>query len=147
MAIIQVSTILEDRPGELSKISEALGKVGVNMIGLMVATRFGGGRGLLRFVCKDVDRAVAVLEDMGFEVETSEILAVQTPHHPGGMNAILNPLKDAQVNVNHLYPCIGTASGGQTVLLLGVDDLAKARQALRSNWIIMVGDEILDLEP
>ena len=146
MAIIQVSTILEDRPGELARISEALGREGINMTGLMVATRFGGGRGLLRFICAEPDRAVKVLSALGFEVETNEILAVQTPHHPGGLTAILNPLRDADINVHHLYPCIGTLSDGQTVLLLGVDDVAAARQALRSNWIIMVGQEIYDIE-
>lgn len=146
MAIIQVSTILEDHPGELARISEALGREGINMTGLMVATRFGDGRGLLRFICPDPDRAVAVVSGLGFEVESDEILAVQTPHHPGGLTAILSPLSEAQINVHHLYPCIGTLSDAQTVLLLGVDDVAKARQALRSNWIIMVGQEIFDIQ-
>lgn len=146
MAIIQVSTILEDRPGELSQISEALGREGINMTGLMVATRFGDGKGLLRFICPDPDGAVKVVGDLGFEVETDEVLAIQTPHHPGGMNAILRPLKEAAINVHHLYPCIGTLSEGQTVLILGVDDVTAARRALRSNWIIMVGREIFDIE-
>lgn len=146
MAIIQVSTLLEDRPGQLSQISRALGKKGINMIGLMIATKFGGGKGLFRFVCSRPDEAVAVLEDLGYQADTREVLAIQTPHHPGGMSAILGPLAEAGINVNHLYPAIGTADSGQTVLFLGVDDLKQAQQALRSNWIIMVGDEIFDGE-
>jgi len=86
-----------------------------------------------------------VLEANGYEIESKEILAVQTPHHPGGLNAVLKPLKEAGINVDHLYPCIGATSNGQTVLMLGVSDLLKARQALRQNWIIILGDELYQL--
>ncbi|MBW1711662.1 MAG: amino acid-binding protein, partial [Deltaproteobacteria bacterium] len=100
------------------------------------------GEGLLRFVADDPAKAIQVLEDQGHEVETREVLACQTPHHPGGLSAILKPLREAKINVDHLYPCIGTAANGQTVLILGVSDPAQARQALRRNWIIMIGDEL-----
>jgi len=135
VGIVQVSIRLENVPGQLSLVSELLGENDLNVIGLNVATAFGDG--LLRFVADDSRKAAEVLKSQGYEVETEEILACQTPHHAGGLGAILKPLKEADINVNYLYPCIGTASNGQTVLLLGVSDLASARQALRRNWIIM----------
>ncbi len=143
MAIIQVTVKLADEPGELSKVSNLIGESGINILGLSVTTAFGDG--ILRFVSTEPEKAAAILEKNGYEVIKDEILACQTPHHPGGLNAILKPLKEAGVNVEHLYPCIGTASGGQTVLLLGVSDLIKARQALRQNWIIIVGDELYQM--
>jgi len=143
MGVIQISTKLENRPGELSRLSELLGGEGVNLLALMVATHFD--EGLLRCVPDDPAKAARVLEANGYEIESKEILAVQTPHHPGGLNAVLKPLKEAGINVDHLYPCIGATSNGQTVLMLGVSDLLKARQALRQNWIIILGDELYQL--
>jgi len=145
MAIIQVSVTMENKPGVLSAISELLGENGVNILALMVATAFGQ-EGLLRFVADDPEKASRVLARNGYKPESREVLACQTPHHAGGLNAILKPLKEARINVDHIYPCIGTAAGDQTVLILGVSDLALARQVLKRNWIIIVdGDEIYRL--
>ena len=141
MAIVQVSVTMENKPGVLSAISELLGKNGVNLLALMVATAFGH-EGLLRFVADDPEKASQVLAANGYRPESGEVLACQTPHHAGGLNAILKPLKEARINVDHVYPCIGTAAGGQTVLILGVSDLAEARKVLKRNWIILVDDEI-----
>lgn len=142
MAIIQVSVTMENSPGILSGISEMLGEAGVNLLALMVAT--STEEGLLRFVSDDAEKAVQALEAHGYKPETSEVLACQTPHHPGGLNAILRPLKEASINVNHIYPCIGTAADGQTVLILGLSSPAKARQVLKRNWIIMVDEELFE---
>ena len=143
MAITQVSVTMENKPGVLSSISEMMGEAGANLLALMVATAFG--EGLLRFVTDNTEKAVEALKANGYEPETSEVLACQTPHHPGGLNAILKPLKEADINVDHVYPCIGTAVGGQTVLILGVSSPAKARQVLKRNWIIMVDDELYEI--
>lgn len=136
MAIIQVSVRMENKPGVLSGISELLGEHGVNLLALNVATAFG--EGLLRFVSDKPEKAVKVLEEAGHEPTSKEVLACQTPHHAGGLNAILTPLKAAEVNVDHIYPCIGTAADGQTILIIGVSDPVAARKALKANWIIMV---------
>ena len=143
MAIVQVSVTMENNPGVLSAISEMMGEAGANLLALMVAT--ATGEGLLRFVTDDTEKAVQALESNGYKPETREVLACQTPHHPGGLNAILKPLKEADINVDHVYPCIGTSAGGQTVLILGVSSPAKARQILKRNWIIMVDDELYEL--
>lgn len=140
MAITQVSVSMANKPGVLSGISELLGDHGVNLLALMVATT--PNEGLLRFVADKPEAAIEVLRRAGHDPQVQEVLACQTPHHAGGLNAILKPLKEAEINVDHVYPCIGTAQGGQTVLILDVSSPAKARQVLKRNWIIMVDDEI-----
>ena len=140
MSLIEVSVRLENKPGQLSRVSELIGEQGINILALTVSTE--SGQGVLHFLATDPARAAEILTGHDYRVSTQEILACQTPHHPGGLNAILKPLKAAEINVEHLYPCIGSTSGGQTVLLLLVSDLARAREALRRNWIIMLGDEI-----
>jgi hypothetical protein len=68
------------------------------------------------------------------------VIACETPHHPGGMNAILKPLKSANVNVDYIYPCIGT--GDITVLIMGVGSIEEALKLMQDNWIRVLGDEL-----
>ena len=63
-----------------------------------------------------------------------------TPHHPGGLNAVLKPLKEANINVDNIYPCIGT--GDITVLILGVGPIKDALMVMEDNWIRVLGDEL-----
>ena len=48
------------------------------------------------------------------------MLAVETPDHPGGLNAVLKPLRSAGINVHYLYPHLGRVSD-QAIVILGVD--------------------------
>jgi hypothetical protein len=71
------------------------------------------------------------------------VLAVETPNHPGGLNAILKPLREVFINVNYLYTCLGT--GENTVLIVGVDKMGEAVQILKKNWVHMYDEELYRL--
>ena len=137
----QLSISLPNKPGMLSKISEIMGHNGINLIGLYVKTR--GDEGILSFVANDVDRAASVLQVAGYEVHEDQVLACETPHHPGGLNAILKPLKEAGINVEYLYSYLG--SGDHAILLLGVDKLQEGIDVLEKNWIRLYGSELYSM--
>jgi hypothetical protein len=59
------------------------------------------------------------------------------------LNAVLKPLKEISINVNYLYTCLGT--GEKTVLIMGVDKMGEAVQALRKNWVHMYDEELYGL--
>ena len=140
MAVRQVTVNLTNTPGQLSIVSDLMGEAGINILALNVATAFGDG--LMRFIATDPDQAHRILADKGYEVASDTVLACQTPHHAGGLNAILKPLKEAEINVDYIYPCIGSLANESTVLIIGVSDLPTAVEALKKNWILMVGDEL-----
>ncbi|MBW1824656.1 MAG: hypothetical protein JRI87_08845 [Deltaproteobacteria bacterium] len=71
-------------------------------------------------------------------------MAVETPDHPGGLNAVLKPLKDANINVHYLYPYLGRVSD-QAIVILGVDKTEEAEKVLKQNWVHTLGKEIYDL--
>jgi hypothetical protein len=73
----------------------------------------------------------------------SDVLAVETPNHPGGLNAVLRPLKEVSINVKYLYTCLGT--GEKTVLIVGVDKMDEAVQVLKKNWVHMYDQELYTL--
>jgi hypothetical protein len=97
----------------------------------------------VRFVVNDPEKAANILRSYGFPLKVSDVLAVETPNHPGGLNAILKPLKQVSINVNYLYTSLGGA--GKTVVIVGVDKLDEAVQVLKKNWVQLYDEELYSL--
>ena len=134
----QVDLLLKNEPGTLSFVSELLGANGINIIAFYVVTK--GDEGRLHFVANDPDKAINVLNTAGYTIDLQDVIACETPHHPGGLNAVLKPLKSADINVDYIYPCIGT--GDITVLIIGVGPLDKVLKIMEDNWIRVLGEEL-----
>lgn len=141
MTVKELTIRIPNQAGQLSRISELMGQAGVNIVALFVSTETPGGDGLMRFVPDNPERALNALATHDIEVTTQEVVAAETPHHAGGLLAILNPLKRAGVNVHYLYPCIQT--GQSTILILGAgDQTGEAARVLQAEWIKLYGEEL-----
>ena len=141
MSVKQISVSLENIPGKLSEVSEYLGENGINILALSVADT--ADLSAVRFVANDPEKAVNVLRSQGYSIKMTDVLAVETPNHPGGLNAILKPLKGVSINVNYLYTCLGI--GEKTVLIVGVDKMEEAVEVLKKNWVHMFDEELYRL--
>jgi len=141
MPVNQISVSLENVPGKLSEMSDFLGENRINIIALSVADT--ADISSVRFIASDPEKAANVLKSHGFSIKTTEVLAVEAPNHPGGLNAVLRPLKEIAINVNYLYTCLGT--GEKTVLIVGVDKMEEAMQVLKKNWVHMYDEELYRL--
>jgi hypothetical protein len=139
MFIKQISIVLDNVPGAMSHVSEILGREGVNIRAISVADT--SDISTVRFVVDDPVKAVNILKANGFSTKETDVLAVETPDHPGGLNAVLKPLKTANINVHYLYPHLGRV-GGQAVVILGVDKLEEAQKVLQQNWVKTLGKEV-----
>lgn len=140
----EISVKLENRPGTLSEVSELLGANTINILALTVRT--DGNIGYMNFIASDPVRAQSVLQSSGYETSSHDIIAAETPLHPGGLNAVLKPLKLAGINIEYLYSCIGSYGGvDRTILLLGVTDIAAAHDALTAQWIKLFDEELYNL--
>ncbi len=137
----EIEIRLQNRSGVLSDISELLGANGINILALTL--RAEGEMGKLNFVATDPARVMNILASAGYDPKLKEIIAAEAPHHPGGLNAVLKPLKLAGVNIEYLYSCIGCQRpGDRTIILLGVDNLEAAHEALTRDWIQLYGEEL-----
>ena len=142
MPVRQISLSLENAPGTFSEVIDYLGDNGINIIALSVADTTDISA--VRFVASDPAKAVNVLKSHGYVVKVTDVLAVEAPDHPGGLNAVLKPLKETKINVNYLYTCL--RSGESTVLIVGVDRLGEATEVLKKNWVRMYDEEIYTLK-
>lgn len=117
-----VAIALEDRPGALAEMGEALGRAGVSIEG-------GGawvvdGRGVAHFLFADGAAARRALEASGIRVLAEREVLVQRLQQgvPGQLGHLTRRMADAGVNIEVLY------SDHDHQLVLVVDDIARARE-------------------
>jgi len=138
----QISVVLKNVPGQLADLSVLLGKEGVNIRAISVADT--SEVSTVRIVVDEPSKALNILNGHKFQVYENEVLAVETPDHPGGLTAVVKPLKEAKINVHYLYPFLGRASD-QAIVILGVDKIKDAEKVLKRNWVHTFGREIYNL--
>jgi len=126
--MIDLTIELEDRPGALAAMGEALGRAGVSIEG-------GGawvveGRGRAHFLFEDGDAARLALEAAGIRVVAArEVIALRLKQAvPGQLGQVTRRMADAGVNIEVLY------SDHDHRLILVVDDAARGRQ-VAEDWL------------
>lgn len=138
----EVAIQIPNKPGALSNIIELLGSNGIYALGLSISV--SGNHGNLRLVTSDPSRTQNILESSGFSVSMNDRIVAEIPQQPGGLNAVIKPLKLAGVNLENIYYLQGLfATLNRPLLVLAVDDNSKAFEALSQDWIKLEGEEVL----
>ncbi len=143
MYVKQLSVSLENVPGKFLDVSECLGVEGINIRAISVADT--SDISMVRFVTDDPPKTANVLRSHGYSVKETDVIAVEVPDHPGGLQAVLRPLLGTNINVLYLYPYLGRGESGQPIVILGVDKTEEAIEVLKRNWVHTFGDEIYAL--
>ena len=143
MAIKQISITLENLPGTLMDVSERLGVEGINIRAISVAE--ADKASAVRFVTDNPAKTVNVLRSNNYAVVETDVIAVEVPDHPGGLLAVLKPLKAAKINVIYLYPFLGRGESDQAIVIMAVDKTQEAINVLKKNWVRTFGREIYAL--
>ena len=117
-----LAILLENRPGALAEMGEALGRAGVSVEG-------GGawvvdGRGIAHFLFHDGTAARQALEAAGIQVLAERDVVVQRLKQdvPGQLGLLTRRMAEAGVNIEVLY------SDHDHQLILVVDDPARGRE-------------------
>jgi hypothetical protein len=119
-----LTVTLDDQPGKLAELGEATGKANVNIEGMCATT--SGGKGEIHILVDDATAAGSAVGDAEIQVDRErDVLVVEVEDRPGTMAEVTRKLADAGVNIELAY----TTFGGVKVVL-GVDDLEKAKAAL-----------------
>lgn len=116
--------LLEDRPGELARVGEALGNAGVNIEAVSGVVL--DGRGVLHLTVEDADAARSALAGAGIRV-AREADAWIIEHwggaeQPGTLGRMARKLADAGVNIEAFY----LAHGDRDVLVSSDNESARA---------------------
>lgn len=125
--MVDLTLVLEDRPGALGEMGEALGQAGVSVEG-------GGawvvaGVGQAHFLFEDGEAARRALGAAGIEVlQVREVVTLRLRQdEPGQLGKICRRMAEAGVNIEVQY------SDHDHRLILVVDDVAAGR-AVAARW-------------
>jgi hypothetical protein len=121
-----LTVVLQDRPGELARLGQATGSVGVNIQGMCAFA--GEGRGIIHVLVDDAQATAArrAVEDAEMGVaDEREVLVVDIQDRPGTLGELARTLGEANVNIELVYTTFGGIK-----LVIATDDLESARAAL-----------------
>ena len=141
--IKQISITLPNVPGKLSEISDLMGSQGLNIRAILL-DEHGESTGILRFIVEDPEKASNLLNSKNYNYTIDEVLAVVVPDHPGGLGAVIKPLREQKVNIRYMYPAIGRY-GVNAILVLGTDKQEEAIRVLKQNYIQLLDVEVYRL--
>lgn len=125
--LTQLSVHMENRPGALAELTQALHEAGVNLLGISVPDT--GEFGTVRVLPADVMEARDALRDAGLPHVAVDVLAVELPHEPGSLARVARLLADANVTVRYAYATIPEGDAA-SLCVVRVDDIHKAQETL-----------------
>jgi hypothetical protein len=136
MKIQQLSLFVENEPGQIQKPCRLLASNDVNIRTLCVADtkQFG----ILRLIVSDWERAAALLQDAGYVVNLTEVVAIEVPDRPGGLVALLDIFGDGGINVEYMY-AFPFGRGETAVMIFRFDRPDAAIERLQAASINVVG--------
>jgi len=123
----ELSVTLEDKPGTLAKLTEALGAAGVNIETFFAAP---GPKGNCRILVDDADAARKAIEKAGLRVDNErDALAVEVDDQAGALGKVARKLANAQVNIESAYVA-GGGNGKKKKVVIITQDAEKAKGLL-----------------
>jgi len=138
MKLKQIVVSIENSPGRLLEVTEALGKAGINLRALNLVDT--GAFGQLRLLVSDVVTARRILMRMQIPAYVNEVVAAEIEDKPGSLARVLGPLNSAGVNVVFMYAFIGF-SKGKAVMIFRFSDNDRAVEILKANGVSLVDAE------
>ena len=138
MKLKQIVISIENAPGRLFEVTDALGKAGINLRALNLVDT--GAFGQLRLLVSNVATARRILMEMQIPAFVNEVLAAEIEDKPGSLARLLKPLTEANISVEFMYAYI-TFLSGKAVMIFRFTDNEKAIEILRKNGINLLDAE------
>ena len=119
---------LEDRPGTLGKLCQALAEEDINILAYQQFPH-EKGKGSVRLVVDNPDKTRATLDRRRNEYTETEVARVMLENRPGELARVASRLGDKGININYGYS--GAEPGANvSFLILGVADASKTLKLL-----------------
>jgi hypothetical protein len=124
-----LAVFLENRPGTLARVCEALAEARINI--QAISTSDTVDHTVVRLVVDDPRKALFLFEERGTLVVENEVLLAETENRPGTMAAVARRLADARINIEYLY-CSSLLKSKRGLVVLRVSNPQKALKVLNT---------------
>ena len=140
MLVKQLSVFMENRPGRLYKLTNALGKAGIDFVTLSIADTKDFG--IVRFIARDNERAYEKKKKEGFTVGITELIGVEVDDKPNALAEVVALMEEANMNIEYLYSFVLT-NHNSAKILMRVEDTDRAVRLLEGKGIRLLSEKIL----
>lgn len=125
----QLAIFLDNRPGTLAKVCDALGEAKINIYAITSSDTVD--HVVVRMVVSDPRKAMLLFEEHGTLVVDDEVLLVEGDNKPGSLSAVAHRLAKGGVNVEYLYSATHPRVK-KGLMVLRVSNVKKALKILNS---------------
>jgi len=136
----QLSVFLENRLGQLLRITRLLEDEPVHILGLSVDASVDCA--IVRLLVDDPDLAHQILTDARFALSQSEIVVVELPEGNKAIMTLCSALITAEVNINYVYT-VWAGKDRRPCLAIQVDDVQNAIRVLNRNKFCVLTEQEL----
>jgi hypothetical protein len=128
--MIQLSVFLDDRPGVLATFIKLLMDNRIFIRALTVAKT--PDYGLLLILVDKPEACITLLEDNGYLLSTTDVIAIKLNNHPDALYKIPKTLGDQEINIDF---CYSTLVKEDSMLIVRVKDefIDEAVKTLQKN--------------
>ncbi|MHA2280314.1 MAG: acetolactate synthase [Promethearchaeota archaeon] len=133
--MIQLSVFLDDRPGVLASFIKLLMDNKIFIRALTVAKT--PDYGLLLILVDKPQECITLLEDNGYLLSTTDVIAIKLNDHPDALYRIPKTLGDTGLNIDY---CYSTLVKEDSMLIVRVEDdvIEEAVKTLQENRFTII---------
>jgi hypothetical protein len=118
---------MEDRPGTLGRICQALADRKVNILAFQSIP--AEGNSLVRLVVDNPAAAKQILDNQDLSYTETDVAQIKLQHRPGELARAASRLGEAEININYAY-CGVDPSTNAPLLIFGVTEAGQAAMIL-----------------
>lgn len=133
--MIQLSVLLEDKPGELANFIKLLmdNKIFIRALTVAKTSEYG----LILILVDKPEQCVDLLDENNFTLSTTEVIAIRLNDNPNALYEIPKTLGDNKINIDYFY---STLVKEEALLILRIEDqiIEKALNTLKEKGFTIV---------
>jgi hypothetical protein len=125
----QLAIFLDNRPGTLANVCEALAEAKINIYAISTSDTID--HTVIRMVLSDYRRALHLFEEHGTLVVEDDVLMIDGSNKPGALAAIAHKLAKGNINIEYCY-CASPPDAKKGLLIVRVSDAKKGLKVLNT---------------
>ena len=125
----QLALFLDNRPGTLARVCDALAAAKVNIYAITTSDTVD--HSVIRLVVSDYRKALHVFEEHGSLVIEDDVIMIDGSNKPGELARLAHRLADAKINIEYCYSAT-PSEAKKGLMIMRVSDPAKALKVLNT---------------
>jgi hypothetical protein len=125
----QLAIFLDNRPGTLARVCDALSSAKINIYAITTSDTVD--HSVIRLVVSDPQKALAMFEEHSTLVVEDDVVMLEGDNKSGSLARIAHKLAEAHINIEYCY-CATSPGAKKGLLILRVSDPKKALKALNT---------------